>query len=392
MPPSQNRRVHNRWKLEKDIFCYVDGVRLDARCENISTGGLFIRTSHHKSLPIGALVGLTFRMREGSGIATFLFGRIVRRVKGSKGGVGLSWEKAVTVGPREEMAGFLKKVFRIEDADIQEEPSGKRQVRSIFHFPPQGASKLIPIRTGPPAAPAPEPLSPVEIPPLEPVEPAPVPDEPAPIPEAPAQEPPDRVPEPPKPVARAAAEPPVVKPVQASPEEAAPARRSSGSAPVDGITAGDGPAEKPPSAGKTREPSSRFEASAELPHSKQPGAISQMIARTHQQASVDINAELVAHDVDVRAKILSLGNDGMILECPFVLIDEKSIITVRFNISSKGSSIPIECSCKLNRSLDGHAPGSLCLDLKISGNDEGGHPGVLSRYVKWLLFHSLANA
>ncbi|NOZ00408.1 MAG: PilZ domain-containing protein, partial [Deltaproteobacteria bacterium] len=154
MAPSENRREHPRWKLEKDVFCYIDGIRMDARCENISTGGLFIRTTHQNELPVGALVGLTFRTKDGSGAATFLFGRIVRRVSGRSGGVGLKWEKAVTVGPRTELAGFLLKIFKIEHPEIREEPVGKGQTRSVFHFPPQGASKLIPLMTGPATTPS----------------------------------------------------------------------------------------------------------------------------------------------------------------------------------------------------------------------------------------------
>ncbi|MBL6976026.1 MAG: hypothetical protein ISR64_09870 [Deltaproteobacteria bacterium] len=47
-----------------------------------------------------------------------------------------------------------------------------------------------------------------------------------------------------------------------------------------------------------------------------------MIARKEALAPVDIGAELIAHDVDVTAKIIRLGTEGIILECPFVLIDE----------------------------------------------------------------------
>lgn len=117
-----------------------------------------------------------------------------------------------------------------------------------------------------------------------------------------------------------------------------------------------------------------------------------MIARKEALAPVDITAELIAHDVDVTAKIIRLGKEGIILECPFVLIDQKSVIAVRFKISSKGEFIPIECTCSLEDSVDGRAKGTLVLELTITGTDEGEHPGVLARYVKWLLFHSLAKA
>ncbi|MBM4388257.1 MAG: PilZ domain-containing protein, partial [Deltaproteobacteria bacterium] len=130
-------------KLEKDVFCYIDGARLDARSEDISAGGMFLKTEASDSIPHGSLIGLVFEFKSSTDNTTFLFGRVVRKQESPLKGAGLRWEKAVTVGTPEQLAQFLAKMLQIEDAEIRQEDAGKKGLKkSVYHFP--GPEKVQP--------------------------------------------------------------------------------------------------------------------------------------------------------------------------------------------------------------------------------------------------------
>lgn len=151
MAAATDKRKHPRWDVDKEIFCYVDGDRLDARSGNISLGGMFLCTDRAESIPMDSLVGLVFRSSEVEQHTTFLFGKVVRKQEFPDEGVGLMWEKAVTVGPPEMLVTFLKRLFSIERPTIIEETAGpKAKNKSIFKF--ESLEREIPL-----GAPSPEP-------------------------------------------------------------------------------------------------------------------------------------------------------------------------------------------------------------------------------------------
>jgi len=47
-----DKRQHPRWEVDKQVFCYIDGARLDARSSNIGLGGMFIRTDGADRVPL----------------------------------------------------------------------------------------------------------------------------------------------------------------------------------------------------------------------------------------------------------------------------------------------------------------------------------------------------
>jgi len=152
MATAEEKRKYPRWNLDKKIFCYLDGNRLDARSGNISLGGMFLCTDQATNMPLNSLVGLVFRSHESAQNTTFLFGKVVRKQEFPDVGVGLMWDKAVSVGPPELLTAFLKRLFNIAQPLIMEKtagPEGKN--KSIFKF--SSLEKEIPLSTAIPGEP-----------------------------------------------------------------------------------------------------------------------------------------------------------------------------------------------------------------------------------------------
>jgi len=262
--------------------------------------------------------------------------------------MGLQWKKAVTIGPGEELEGFLLKVFRIETPEIKEEPTGvPGQTRSIYYFPSGSRRNVMPISTDS-------------------------------KPDGDSGDLENNIVE-------ESTESAPVNVVRDDVESDESLMQEDVEPPQDDVSGSETATDE---SGADQAPD--FDEEAELPHSEQPGAISLMILKKDSLAPVRLNAELVAHDVDVSAKIYGLGVEELLVESPFVLVDQRSVITVRFHVKARQDKLPIECTCKLLESAEGKKMGTLALDLEITGIDEGDRPGVLARYIKWLHFHAMA--
>jgi hypothetical protein len=141
MEAVQERRGHPRRRLERSVFCYIDGDRMDETSEDVSAGGMFLRTAD-ASTPMGALVAIVFRGTADPTMSVFLFGRVVRRQETPVPGLGLQWERAVCAGNRESLESFLKNVLGVDSPDVAEEPMpGKGSVRYVHRFPKPGPGK-----------------------------------------------------------------------------------------------------------------------------------------------------------------------------------------------------------------------------------------------------------
>lgn len=314
-PPSENRRSHTRWRLEKDLFCYVDGRRLDARCENISEGGLFVQTGDHMALPLGATVGLVFRQETGYGHPVFLFGRVRRRQAGEQPGVGLQWDKAVTDGASDQLRDFLERMFKIPAPDIREGSGGPPGAeRCVFRFPLQSTNPVLTLKYQKP-----------------------------------------------------------------NPDEA-PVNRLDRAAPLPVSRVPGGSLDVPP----------HVFTGEELNHSKKPGAISQAVARKRSLSPVSLDAELVSDNAQGKGKVIRMGLEALVIQARDFHADTSSYVSTRVSIPSETGYFPIVCKCLVESSADGTGHGEKVLELKVTDVDECGKPGVLSRYVKWLHFHSLA--
>jgi hypothetical protein len=132
----RDKRRHPRRRIDRSVYCYVDGSRLDVKTEDVSEGGMFLRTAGGLP-PIGSLLGVVFLVAESTRPSTFLFGRVVRMQEAPVRGVGLRWEKAVAMGPPAELSGFLETNLGILGPRIDELPQpGDGPRKCVYHFPP----------------------------------------------------------------------------------------------------------------------------------------------------------------------------------------------------------------------------------------------------------------
>lgn len=138
MPESMEARQFARRDFVEEIFCYVDGERLDARSLNLSVGGILLETAQARDVPKGAVVAVVLKNRLDDLGTVFLFGKVVRQHVGSPLGLAVRWEKAVGPVDKERLAQALREVFRIRAFGIEEGavPS-TGQVMSVFRFVPE---------------------------------------------------------------------------------------------------------------------------------------------------------------------------------------------------------------------------------------------------------------
>jgi hypothetical protein len=135
MAGSEKRR-HPRHKVQKDAHCYIDGFRVDVRTEDLSLGGMFLATPGPRPEP-ETQVAVVFGEHAGASHPTFLFGRVVRVQDEPVRGVGILWEKAVTVGSLEEHAVFLETTLGLTRNDVARRSSARASGNKwVYHFPP----------------------------------------------------------------------------------------------------------------------------------------------------------------------------------------------------------------------------------------------------------------
>lgn len=149
MDDPQDRRIHERKPLEKDVFCYIAGERLDASSSDISLGGMFIRTEHVEAIDEGGLVGLAFKAVLGHQHPVYLFGRVVRKQTSPRPGVALKWEYAISLEAPRKLAAFVRDLFGIEDVQVKMEPVGSGgKTKCVYLFPGAPSRKSPAIPTG----------------------------------------------------------------------------------------------------------------------------------------------------------------------------------------------------------------------------------------------------
>ncbi len=406
------RREHPRHPLARDVHCYIDGVRFDARTLDISAGGSFVRTTRSRSVTPGALVGLVFPSHPLVLQTTFLFGRVTRIQAQPVEGLALCWEKAVTVAPPEDLAKFLKTLFGIESPEILKEVTGNRgQSRNVYRFPPpsgrfaasdrrkSSGSRRRPGDAQAVSKPAEEAPAAGDLP-LEPVEmllgsvPGALPEA---LAEAPAGVPGEGA---------AGAMPPSsdLQPAGAGPAAGTVSDLfdievvgTSGLAvtvedldalelkvialETDGLRRKpDEPRESPPeaSADESRTPA------------RAPGQISVMVAR--EDVQVSLPALLALGSDSLSTTVRRLGAARAFVQTGFVPADHAAGMQLRFEIPTRRGPIAITCQCRLEEVVEDSPGWGSGMVLRFQSMDEGGRPGVLERYMKFVQFQDLARS
>jgi hypothetical protein len=131
----QERRLFERIPLTEAFYCYaVDGTRLDAHSQDISSGGIFLKTEDE--LSEGAPIALVFKKDPSRTSPIYLTGKIVRCTEKPTKGVGVEWVRAVSNGSENELTRFLEDVLHIRNPQISvESVPGQENPRVEFTFP-----------------------------------------------------------------------------------------------------------------------------------------------------------------------------------------------------------------------------------------------------------------
>lgn len=143
----QERRLAERWQHVSEIFCYINGLRFDARSADVSSTGMFLETE--VEVPAGSRLAIVFKEKDDESLPpVFLVGQVVRTQAAPKVGLGLRWEKAVTEGPALSLTFFLSRVLKVAGEVKIHQPAGpKDKLRAIHFFPaprPAGAPSATP--------------------------------------------------------------------------------------------------------------------------------------------------------------------------------------------------------------------------------------------------------
>ena len=128
-----DRRAAVRRPYVGKLHCYVEGVSRVAACRDISAGGALIDTTDDP--PVGTRIAVVFSSQPGLEHPTYLLGVVVRRVPGAVPGVGVTWEKAVSMGTPLQLARFVLGLLGVRPLNIRRElvqPSGAQ--RAVFDF------------------------------------------------------------------------------------------------------------------------------------------------------------------------------------------------------------------------------------------------------------------
>lgn len=150
-----DRRQHPRFDLDEVAFCYVEGMRVDCRCSNVSASGVLIQT--REELPMSAVVAIVIGDKASSGPSpVFISGRVARRHGGDSPGYGLHWLHAATQGGKQILGQFLQDVLRVADPSIVQSPEPGLNPPLFMHRFPQPDAAAAPQED----APAPERLPP----------------------------------------------------------------------------------------------------------------------------------------------------------------------------------------------------------------------------------------
>ena len=129
------RRRYERRELNADVYCYLEGQRVDVRSTDVSVGGMFIETE--QAILPGTELAVVMKAQLMAGERpVFLSARVMRRQTQPVSGIGIRWENATTPGSKEVLKEFLRSMFGIEARRVEERPHGDAGlVQAVYVFP-----------------------------------------------------------------------------------------------------------------------------------------------------------------------------------------------------------------------------------------------------------------
>jgi len=130
-------------------------------------------------------------------------------------------------------------------------------------------------------------------------------------------------------------------------------------------------------------------ASASYPRQPDPGSLTVRITRNSLRAPASIKADLTLAGKTLPARIKYVSTSGLFVETDRTA-DMGAPAVVSFRIPVDDGYVPVQCHSRVLACEDSVAEGK-GLDLEVTRLDEGAHPGVFKKYVRWLHFQVLAS-
>ncbi|MFH1532674.1 MAG: PilZ domain-containing protein [Pseudomonadota bacterium] len=129
------RRRYERRELKAEVYCYIEGQRVDVRSSDISQGGMFIETGQPVLPGTELAVVVKAQLLDGRR-PVFLTARVMRRQAQPVKGIGIRWERATTPGDAEMLREFLRSSLGIDPRGIEELPQGDAgMIQAVYVFP-----------------------------------------------------------------------------------------------------------------------------------------------------------------------------------------------------------------------------------------------------------------
>jgi hypothetical protein len=121
------------------------------------------------------------------------------------------------------------------------------------------------------------------------------------------------------------------------------------------------------------------------------GPMTQQITVDGLRARTDLMAIIEGGLRPFPATVSMLGVKGATLEIENALTGRLDDVGLTLDIPIRDASVPLRCRCQVT-SIEPAKGGALRVDVTFRSVDEGGTPGVLQAYVRWLFQRSMARA
>jgi len=146
-----DRRSEPRREFHDPAQTFHEGHRFEAAPEDISVGGMFLKTDAVDDVRAGEVLGVLLEREAGFDPPLFLYGRVVRVRHSGTPGVGLRWERAGSTGSVEQLANALELLFAKPASafrpHVTQVPNSRLQ--SAYEFPRPAPEPGVPEGVGP---------------------------------------------------------------------------------------------------------------------------------------------------------------------------------------------------------------------------------------------------
>jgi hypothetical protein len=131
-----DRRYYPRRTFHDAAQAFHDGHHVEGIPDDISVGGMLLRTPGVVDVPLGETLGVLLDEHAGFTPPLFLFARVARVLRGDEPGLGLRWERAGSTGTPDELANALELLFAIPASSfLPSVASSSGRLQTTYVFP-----------------------------------------------------------------------------------------------------------------------------------------------------------------------------------------------------------------------------------------------------------------